>query len=47
MKTYICKTKNYFGTNEGEFKAHCNVHKNSFTHCIDEKATKLSNTFGT
>ena len=31
--------KNYFGTSEGEFKAQYSNYKNSFTHCIDEKAT--------
>ena len=43
MKTYMCRTKTYFGTNEGEFKARYNNHKKSFTSCIDEKVTKLSN----
>ena len=43
----IYETKNYFGTAEGEFKAQYNGHKKSFTVCIDEKATELSNTFGT
>ena len=47
MKTYIHETKNYFDTTESEFKAQYNNHKNSFTHCIDEKATELSNAFGT
>ena len=47
MKTYICETKYQFGTTEGEFKAQYNNHKNSFTQCINEKAAKLSNKFGT
>ena len=52
MKTYECETKNYFSTTEGEFKAQYNDknflnHKNSFTHCTDEKATELSNAFVT
>ena len=47
IKTYICETKNYFGTTESEFKAQYINHKKSVTHCIDEKATELSNTFGT
>ena len=47
IKTYICETKNYFDTTESEFKAQYINHKKSITHCIDEKATELSNTFGT
>lgn len=47
MKTYICETKNYFGIAEGEFQAQYNNHKKLFTHCIDEKTTVLSSTFGT
>ena len=43
--TYICEPKNYFGTTKGEFQAQYNNHKKSFTHCFDEKATELSNTF--
>ena len=45
MKTYICEPKNYIGTTKGEFQAQYNNHKKSFTHCFDEKATELSNTF--
>ena len=40
------KQKNYFRTTEGEFKAQYSNHKNSFTCCIDETVTELSNTFG-
>ena len=42
-------TKNYFSKTEGEgeFKAQYKNYKNSFIYCIDEKATELSNTFGT
>ena len=47
IKTYICETKNHFGTIEGEFKAQHDNHKNSSTHCINLKATELSNKFGT
>ena len=36
-----------FGTSEAVFQAKYNNHKKSFTHWIDEKATELSNTFGT
>ena len=42
---YIYK---FFSTTEGEFKPQYNNHKNSLTyHRIDEKATEISNTFGT
>ena len=37
----------YFSRNEGEFKAQYNNHNNqinSFTYCIDEKATEISST---
>lgn len=47
IKTYICETKNHFGTIEGEFKAQHDNHKNSSTHCINLKATEFSNKFGT
>ena len=43
METYTSKTKNYFGTTEGEFKAQYNNHKESFTYYVDEKATSSSN----
>ena len=43
----INETKNYLNTTEGEFKALYNNKKNSFTYCIDEKATELANTFAT
>ena len=45
-KTFICEAKNYFGTTDYELKVQYNNHKKLFAHCIDEKATELSNTFG-
>ena len=47
MKTCKCLTNNYFATTEGKFKALYNNHKNAFAHSIDQKATELSNTYGT
>ena len=47
MKTYLHETKNYFDTTESELKAQYDNQKKSFTHCIDEKATELSNALGT
>ena len=47
MKTYLHETKNYFDTTESELKAQYDNHKKSFIHCIDGKATELSNAFGT
>ena len=44
---YILITKNYYSITEADFKAQYNNYKNSFTYCIDEKATEISNTFGT
>ena len=36
-----------FSTTESEFRTQFHNHKNSFTYCIDEKATELTNKFGT
>ena len=47
MKTYLHETKNYFDTTESELKAQYDNQKKSFTHCIDEKATELSNALRT
>lgn len=47
MKTCICGTGTISGVTESEFKAQYNDHKQSFTYCVDEKATNCSNTFRT
>ena len=44
MKTCICGTGIISGVTESEFKAQ---YKQSFTYCVDEKATNCSNTFRT